>query len=255
MKIGLCQMDLIWEDPESNLKQLDELLSKTEESIDLLVLPEMFTSGFTMAPEKIAPYHKTTLEYLEQKATGHNISIIGSWVVGDENGFYNRLHLIRPINTSINEYYNKHRLFKMAKEHLYYTPGSILPIWNINGWRLLPQICYDLRFPELPRSVLPFDIIVYVASWPERRIQAWDTLLKARSIENQAYCIGVNRIGIDGYELPYTGHSSCFDPMGEEVLFCGENSGIFVCQLDKDHLNSVKTFLPFLEDRVTITLS
>ena len=256
MKISLCQIDLMWENPKGNFRRLESLLSNLNRQIDLLILPEMFTSGFTMSPELVAPYHEQTLEFLNEFSKQFGVCIMGSWIIGEENNYYNRMHLIRPEGyTTDTEYYDKHRLFKMAKEHLNYSAGTNLPIWDISGWSVLPQICYDLRFPELPRSVDSFDILVYVASWPQKRIEAWDTLLKARSIENQAYCIGVNRIGIDGYNLPYVGHSACYGPLGEEIIFCDDQEGIFTFDINQDYLLNVRKNLPFLQDRVTITLS
>lgn len=247
LKIALMQSDLIWEDPEKNRIEFSKKLDTIPSDVDLIVLPEMFTTGFTMHPEKLEAYEgDKTLEWMRQKASEKQAAITGS-IPFQENGSYtNRLFFVEPdAKTSL---YDKRHTFTLAGEDLVYKAGKERLIVHYKGFKICPLVCYDLRFPVWARNTEEYDILIYVANWPKPRISAWDVLLKARAIENMVYCIGVNRTGTDEVGNEYTGHSAIYDSLGGQVRFSNQETVIYAT-LSKDHIVETRNKLRFLEDR------
>lgn len=213
LTVAALQVDILWENIAGNQTMLANLLEDLPTDVDLVILPEMFTSGFTMNIEKVAEEMSgSTIEWLHSSANKHNFAIMGSFIVKETGHFYNRMVLVEPgggIQT-----YDKRHLFRMGNEQDFYSQGEQRKVFEYQGWRILPQICYDLRFPVWSRNRNDYDLMVYVASWPESRRDVWSILLQARAIENQAYLVGVNRVGLDGTGLTYSGDSVVLNPKG-----------------------------------------
>ena len=248
MKVALFQTKLAWEQPETNRKFIEEYFLNEENDFDLFVLPEMFTSGFTMHPEVIAETMSgETILWLKQLAKQKNCAITGSLVIQENGNFYNRMVFVHPSGKI--DYYNKRHLFGLAGEEKVYTKGKEKVIVNYNNWNICLQICYDLRFPVFARNVENYDLLLYVANWPEVRISAWDALLKARAIENMTYTIGVNRIGADANALEYPGHSKVIDSLGNEILSCDNELGVFCVELSKSKQTEIRQKTNFLNDK------
>jgi omega-amidase len=224
LKITLIQSDLHWEDTEANLAMFEEKIWQISGSTDVIVLPEMFTTGFSMSANKLAEHmNMRTTKWMKQMADQTGALILGSFIVTVHDRFYNRLVWMEPGGNT--KTYDKRHLFRMANEHKTYSQGESLLVGTWKGWRICPLICYDLRFPvwsrnrwDLAAKKLNYDVMIYVANWPMIRIHAWDTLLRARAIENLSYVVGVNRIGIDGNNIEYNGHSSVISPKGEAIF-------------------------------------
>ncbi len=233
--ISLIECDLFWENRNKNLMHFSETFNYLVENffyskkiqVDIIVIPEMFTTGFTMntgLAEKFEELH-STLSWLKEEARRYKVAITGSVIIEDDNKFYNRLFFVEP-NGNV-QYYDKRHLFRMAGEHEVFSAGKELPIFEYKGWKICPQICYDLRFPVFSRNNLMidedgmatsgYDILLYVANFPAARALAWNTLLPARAIENSCYCVGVNRIGKDGKGIEYQGDSAIYNPKGEKL--------------------------------------
>lgn len=247
IKIGIIQYDIIWHNPNKNQDIISKII-KSKTKVDLWILPEMFSTGFTMEPEKIAETMKgITIKWMKNISKKINSSIMGSIVIKEKNKFYNRLIFVNPKGNI--KFYDKHQLFTYAGENKHYTRGNKKLIIEFKGWKIRPLICYDLRFPVWSRNTDEYDLLIYVAQWPKNRISAWNTLLKARSIENICYCIGVNRIGIDKNKLEYIGNSSIYDPLGKRILFLSDKKKFQIIELDKEKLISVRKRFPFLNDR------
>lgn len=212
---AIIQQDIVWEHAEENLKRLDVLLSDLKSSTELLVLPEMFHSGFTMSPEKVSQSEGgVVLKWMRDRAIDLKVYLMGSVVYKSNSVFYNRLYVFEPNGDS--SYYDKRHLFSIGGEGEHYVAGSKRLIVNINGWRICPLICYDLRFPVWSRNCNDYDVLVYVANWPMSRRDVWSTLLKARAIENQCYVLGVNRVGEDRLNS-YSGDSVVIDAKGKYI--------------------------------------
>lgn len=247
MRVSLIQSKLYWEDVSKNLDHFDGLLQNLPDT-DLIVLPEMFTSGFTMHPERVAQTMAgDAINWMKKQAINHKAAICGSLVVVENNHYYNRLVFITP-NEEI-YFYNKRHLFTLANEHNHYQAGKEKVIVNYLGWRICLQICYDLRFPAFTRNHENYDLIIYVANWPKPRINAWDILLKARAIENMSYVIGVNRVGEDENGMIYNGHSQVIDELGQEIIKPFEDETIKHIELNKNILIETRLKLPFLNDK------
>lgn len=248
MKIALIQTTLIWENPTENRSQLAQKITGFMEDVDLIVLPEMFSSGFTMNPKTVAETMQgETITWLQHLAKAKNCAIIGSLVIEENGNFYNRLVFVFS-NGDI-QHYDKRHLFTLAGENKVYTAGKEKLIVEYKGFKICPQICYDLRFPVFSRNVEEYDILLYVANWPNPRINAWDILLKARAVENMCYTIGVNRIGIDTNNNEYTGHSQVVDFLGNYRIEPQESEGVFIVEVDKKSLLETRSKLPFLDDK------
>ena len=247
MKTALIQSEIIWENPEANRNYFEQKINTISESIDLIVLPEMFTTGFTMNPETVAEtMDGKTMGWLQSLAKAKKTAITGSLIVTDNNNFYNRLVFVFPSGEI--QFYDKRHLFTLAGEEKVYTKGNEKVIVNYNNWNICMQVCYDLRFPVFVRNVEKYDLLLYVANWPKQRINAWDTLLKARAIENMCYTIGVNRVGEDANQLEYPGHSKAFDFLGNTLVDCEQELGVFIVELDKTSQNDARAKFNFLND-------
>lgn len=253
MKTALIQTNLIWENPAENRKLFQEKINSITEAIDLIVLPEMFTSGFTMNPSSVAEtMDGDTISWLKEMATTKNCAITGSLVIQEQENFHNRMVFVFP-NGEV-QHYDKRHLFTLAGEEKVYKAGSEKLIVEYKGWRICPLVCYDLRFPVFSRNTENYDLLIYVASWPQPRINAWDILLKARAVENLSYAIGVNRVGIDNNNLEYNGHSQVIDELGNYLLSPQENDGFFILELDKNKIHETRNRLNFLNDKDKFTL-
>lgn len=255
LNIALVQSDLAWENPEANWKNFTKKIEDISKPVDVVVLPEMFATGFTMNAEKVAETMQgETVIWMKQIATGKNAAIAGSLVIKEHGKFYNRFLFVEPSgNISI---YNKRHTFTLANEHKTYTAGTEKVIVDYKGWKICPQVCYDLRFPVWARNVEDYDVLIYVANWPKPRISAWDALLKARAIENMSYCIGVNRVGVDGIDIEYVGHSGAYDVLGNPIAdFQHGKEQIEIITLEKRHIEAYRNKFKFLNDRDTFNIS
>ena len=253
MKIALIQSNLIWENPDENRKGFEQKINSITKEIDLIVLPEMFTSGFTMNPKLVVEtMNGETITLLKSLAKAKNCAITGSLIITENNNFYNRLIFIFPSGEI--EHYDKKHLFSLAGEDKTYTSGKTKLIVEYKGFKICPLICYDLRFPVFSRNTENYDVLIYVANWPKPRISAWDILLKARAIENMCYTIGVNRIGLDENNHEYIGHSQAIDFLGNPILEPQENEGIFIIFLDKQKMLETRNKFGFLNDKDTFKI-
>lgn len=244
LKIALIQADLYWENPTANRGMLEEKIATLTEPVDLIVLPEMFTTGFTMNPATVAePMNLTTFKWMRQMAAQTGAVVTGSYVVREGQNYYNRLLWMQPDGAF--DYYDKRHLFRMAKEHECYTAGTRQMVKELKGWRICPLICYDLRFPVWSRNVdLAYDVLLYVANWPAVRRQAWNTLLQARAIENLSYVVGVNRVGEDANGIPHSGDSALVDFKGEVIFRKTDEEAILVYSLQKEPLTTFRERFP-----------
>ncbi len=248
MKIAIIQSDLVWENPQANRIYFEEKINAISEAVDLIVLPEMFSTGFTMNPSAVAEeMNGVTVSWMIALARKKNTAITGSLVIEEEGNFYNRMLFVYPDGTF--QKYDKRHLFTLAKEEAVFTPGREKVIVEYKDWKICLQICYDLRFPVFVRNVENYDLLLYVASWPKPRINAWDILLKARSVENLCYTIGVNRIGIDGNGMPYVGHSQVIDYLGNALIAPFETEAVQLVTLDKAEMLTTRQKLNFLNDK------
>jgi predicted amidohydrolase len=254
LNIAIIQADLAWEDIEKNLNLFSEKIDSIDENVDLIVLPEMFSTGFSMNAKNLAePSDGPTFKWMQEIAEKRNVAVTGSVIVKENNNFYNRLYFVFPDTTF--KTYDKRHTFSLAKEDHTYTAGNERLIIEYKGWKICPLICYDLRFPVWARNTVDYDLLIYVANWPETRIQAWDILLQARAIENMSYCIGVNRTGDDGNKYQYNGHSAIYDCLGKP-LFKNNREAEFtqVVSLEKSHVSQTREKLKFLQDRDSFSL-
>lgn len=248
MKIALIQTTLYWENSKQNRQALEQKINAISEKVDLIVLPEMFTSGFTMNPVSVAETMQgETILWLKNRAKNKNCAITGSLVIQENNNYYNRLVFVFP-NGEI-QTYDKRHLFTLAGEEKVYTAGKEKCIVDYKGFKICLLICYDLRFPVFSRNVEEYDVLIYVANWPEPRINAWNILLKARAVENMCYTIGVNRIGEDEHNHLYSGHTQLVDYLGEYIVNPEINEGVFIANINKNALVEMRKKLNFLNDR------
>jgi omega-amidase len=247
MQVTLIQAPLIWENPKSNRDYFQTKINEITSSVDLIVLPEMFTSGFTMNPDHVAETMEgETITWLKVLAKARNCAITGSLVIAENGNFYNRLVFVFPSGAI--QFYDKRHLFTLAGEDKVYTSGNQKIVVDYLGWKICPLICYDLRFPAFSRNSEDYDLLIYVASWPKIRTNAWDALLKARAIENMCYAIGVNRIGSDANGYEYIGHSQAVDFLGNYVLEPEESEGCFTVEFNKEKMLETRQKLGFLND-------
>lgn len=252
LKLALVQTPLIWESPRANLKNLNAKLAAVSEDVNLVVLPEMFTTGFTMTPERVdAKEGAFALQWMKEKTQEYNFALVGSVVFEEASLFYNRLFFVKPNGEY--SFYDKRHTFTLAGESHTYQSGKELLLVEYLGFKFCPLICYDLRFPVWSRNTSDYDVLIYVANWPAPRITAWDTLLKARAIENMSYCVGVNRVGTDHENHEYPGHSAVYDPLGHQLTFTKKEEVVEVL-LEKEQISKVRSKLRFLDDRDRFTL-
>jgi omega-amidase len=260
LKISIVQSELHWENMDKNLESFSKKISAIEETTDLIILPEMFSTGFTMnAKSNAEEINGKTMEWMKSKSREKNCVITGSIIIRDkapsslekarDEVFYNRLIWMKPDGTYLS--YNKRHLFQLADEHQTYTSGNKKIIAEINGWKICPLICYDLRFPVWSRRTKTedYDLLIYVANWPDKRIQAWKQLLIARAIENQCYVAGVNRIGTDGNNIHHSGYSAVIDFKGETLSKTQPNEEFTeTISLNKDTLLEFRKHFAFSDD-------
>ncbi|GAB7256011.1 amidohydrolase [Polaribacter sp. OB-PA-B3] len=255
LKVAGIQADLAWENPKENITFFEEKINTLNKDIDLIVLPEMFTSGFTMQPENVAePMNGFSVSWMQEMAQKHQIAICGSLVITENDKFYNRFIFVHP-NKEL-ETYNKRHSFTLAGENKVYTSGVERIIINYKGWRICPLICYDLRFPVWARNTDNYDLLIFMANWPVARIKAWETLLKARAIENMSYVVGVNRAGKDANNYEYSGNSLIIDFLGEELSSLNYNEiGIVSSIIYKEKQDIVRNKLGFLNDKDSFSIN
>ncbi|RMA65801.1 amidohydrolase [Ulvibacter antarcticus] len=254
LKVSIIQSHLHWENAVANRASLSEKIENISDDTNLIVLPEMFTTGFSMNAEMLSEEKEgETVQWMLSEAKKKNAAIIGSLIIKDQGKFYNRLYFVLPDGDY--KYYDKRHTFTLAGEHNTFTAGDKHLIVNYKGWKICPLICYDLRFPVWARNTQEYDVLIYVANWPDKRIAAWDALLRARAIENMAYCVGVNRVGLDGNGHAYTGHSAIYDILGEQVSTTDfEREFVETIELKKEHITKNRKHLQFLNDRDAFTL-
>ncbi len=253
LKITLIQCDLAWEDKVRNLAIFSKLI-QTAGGTDVIVLPEMFSTGFSMNAKHLAEkMDGHTVTWMQETANKKSCVITGSLIIEEEGKYFNRLIWMKPDGNY--SYYDKRHLFSLGDEHNSYEKGNKKLIVEISGWKLCPLVCYDLRFPVWSRNEEDYDVLIYAANWPERRIYAWTQLLIARAIENQCYVIGVNRIGIDGNNIYHSGNSAVINPMGEKLWEVIDERAVYTASLSKQYLTDIRTKLPFLSDRDAFEIS
>lgn len=252
LTISGIQTKLHWEDPAANLNMFEEKIRNIPGRSEIIILPEMFSTGFSMKPEVFAETMEgETVNWMKRIAAEKKVILAGSLIIEEKGEYFNRLIWMLPNGQS--GIYDKRHLFAYAGEDEQYTPGTKRLIASVNGWKINLMVCYDLRFPvwarqQLQNGLPEFDLIIYVANWPERRNHAWKTLLQARAIENQCYVIGVNRVGSDGHDIYHSGDSMVVDPMGEVIYNKTHEEDVFTMNLKKEKLEEVRTRLPFWKD-------
>jgi len=263
LSVTIIQSKLHWEDKAANLSMFEEKISAIKAKPEIVVLPEMFSTGFSMRPELLAETMEgETVQWMKKMAATYKIILTGSVIIKDSGSnkegspttnFYNRLIWMLP--TGQYGMYDKRHRFAFAGEDDHYTAGNKRLIASVKGWKINLLVCYDLRFPvwsrqaDTPDESPEYDLLIYVANWPERRSHAWKTLLQARAIENQCYLVGVNRVGDDGNQIHHSGDSMIVDPLGEVLYHKHEEEDIFTLTLDKAQLDSVRARFPFWRDR------
>jgi len=254
LKVALIQFDINWHNPIANRKIIEEKINMLEVEPDLIVLPEMFTTGFTIKVEDHAEQPEgDTLDWMKSIASSTGSVITGSIIIVEDGNYYNRLLWVKPNGEF--EQYNKRHLFRMAKESNYFSGGNESPIFELKGWKIKPLICYDLRFPVWSRNTnLEYDVIMYVANWPKARINAWKTLLQARAMENLSYSIGVNRVGTDGINKVYNGQSAVCNCKGDFINDLSDTEEIISVKLSKSDLIDYRKFFPANLDADTFNI-
>lgn len=248
MKIALIQSDLYWENIAKNRSSFESKINQIDSEVSLIVLPEMFSTGFTMNAAEVAETMQgESIVWMQSLAKQKNAAITGSIIIKENNQYYNRMLFVFPSGEI--QFYNKRHLFTLAGEDQTYTSGTEKVIVDYLGWKICLQICYDLRFPVFARNVENYDLLIYVANWPKVRTNAWDILLKARAVENVSYVVGVNRLGVDANDYEHIGHSQVVDFLGNNILEPQETEGVFVVELDKNVMLETRKKLDFLGDR------
>jgi predicted amidohydrolase len=243
LRVTLVQAELAWQDPAANRHRLAAHFRGLVGHTDLVVLPEMFSTGFSMAAAELAEdMDGPTIDWMREEAAALGCVIAGSLIVRDGGRCYNRLVWARPDGSL--EHYDKRHLFRLAGEQEHYAAGSRRLVVALKGWRVCPMVCYDLRFPVWSRSRGDYDLLLYVANWPQRRALAWSTLLRARAIENQSYVVGVNRIGKDGNGTAYAGDSVALDFLGQPLSSEGGGDRVETAVLDLESLRAYRESFP-----------
>jgi predicted amidohydrolase len=247
LSVSIIQAELHWHDPERNREQFSVAIESIDQPTDLIVLPEMFTTGFTMEAEAYAEtMGGKSIAWMRETAIAANASICGSLIIKEHGKHYNRFLHVPPIGELTS--YDKRHLFRLADEQRHFAPGTEHASFALNGFRICPMVCYDLRFPVWSRNRGEYDVLLYVANWPSRRHFAWETLLRARAIENLSYVVGVNRNGVDGNDLPYIGGSCVVDFLGADLADLRDQNGIATVILDKQALSAFRERFAFDKD-------
>lgn len=256
LNITLIQAELHWEDAERNLQHFDLKIQKIDSPTDIIILPEMFSTGFSMNSEKLAEtLEGKSIEMMKKWALTKHCAICGSLIIKDSGKLYNRFIWVDDSGQTIT--YDKRHLFGLAGEDKFYSSGNKNVIVEWKGWKIMPQVCYDLRFPAWTRRTTNqnYDLLIYVSNWPEKRSYAWETLLKARAIENQSYVAAVNRVGTDGNSILYSGNSVLINPLGKEMLkFRDFEEGLKTQKISLAELQKVRMQLPFFNDGDQFTI-
>lgn len=246
LRIALLEYDIVWENPEANFELITSLIKGKE--ADIFILPEMFSTGFTMNPQKNAePIFGKSFQFLQKLSLEKNAVFCASVPTKVNGHYFNRLYWTEPNETFV--IYDKRHLFTLVGEEKHYTTGKERKVVDYKGWRIMPQICYDLRFPVWSRNDLDYDVIFYIANWPERRKHAWLSLLQARAIENMSYCIGVNRIGNDNHNIYHSGDSNVYDALGQKCENLSGEKEVLIFELSKRKLELTRRQFKFLKDQ------
>ena len=246
LKITLVQPDIIWENIDANLQKYDEMLCEVSKT-DVIVLPEMFNTGFSMQSEKLKePMNGPSFQWMKELASEKNASVVGSLIIEEYKKVYNRAIWVFPDGNL--KFYDKRHLFTMGEENKHYSQGKHKTIVEFKGWKFCPLICYDLRFPVWSRNAEDYDVLIYMANWPSPRHHVWKNLLVARAVENQSFCIGLNRVGSDGMGLSYLGNSALVDSKGF-ADFLEENEEVKSFELSYSELYNFRKSFPLLQDR------
>jgi len=253
LTVSIIQADLHWHDAARNREQFAAVIQSIDQETDLIVLPEMFTTGFTMDAETFAEkMDGESIAWMTETAAATNASICGSLIIEESGNYFNRfVHASADGNLHT---YDKRHLFRLANEQHHFTPGTVRTKFEINGFRICPMVCYDLRFPVWSRNRDDYDVLLYVANWPSPRQFAWDTLLRARAIENLSYVVGVNRSGIDGNDMPYSGGSCVVDFLGADLASLQDKNGVETVVLDKQTLMDFRQRFAFDQDADTFSV-
>ena len=247
LTVTIVQTTLAWHDPAANRTAFSEIIESLEAPTDLIVLPEMFTTGFSMdAPQLAEPPDGPSVAWMHDMAAHSSAAVCGSLIIEVDGSYYNRFICVGE--NGVIASYDKRHLFRLADEQHHYSQGSDRVIFELNGIRICPMVCYDLRFPVWSRNRGDYELLIYVANWPSRRQIAWDTLLRARAIENLAWVAGVNRIGTDGNDLPYEGGSAIIDFKGDAIADLGDGHGVAHARLDTGDLNAFRERFAFHKD-------
>ncbi len=251
LTLTIVQSDIVWEDRAENLRQYSATLKKLPQT-DLILFPEMFTTGFSMSTQHLAESMEgNTLYWLKEQSAQLRAAIGASLIIKEDDCFYNRFVLAAPDGSVA--WYDKHHLFTMGNEHLHYTPGNTRVTMEYLGWRIRPIICYDLRFPVWSRNHDDYDLLICAANWPSPRHHVWKNMVVTRALENQCYCAAINRVGIDGMQLQFLGDSALVDPKGD-VFFMGQEATHKTFTLSKPELQAFRSKFPVLNDRDDFTL-
>lgn len=250
---ALLQTNLHWHNPAANQLAFEQLIEELPQGVNLIVLPEMWATGFTMTPSDVAePMSGSSVSWMQQMAKQHHAAVCGSLAIKENNAFYNRFIFAHP-NGQLDTYDKAHP-YTPSGEARIYNAGKGSRLIEYAGFRIRPLVCYDLRFPVFARNTDNYDLLICVANWPSARIQAWNTLLRARAIENMAFSVGVNRTGKDAYRLQYPGASAAYNALGDEIAFAEAPTSIALAEFDKNELYKLRKKLPFLDDRDAFTL-
>ncbi|MBY0244218.1 MAG: nitrilase family protein [Sphingobacteriaceae bacterium] len=255
LKVTIFQAYLFWENTEKNIEHFTNTLNnELNTTTDLIVLPEMFNTAFSLQTEKLAePMGGRTMQWMHAIASKYNCVVTGSLIIKEKNNFYNRMIWMQADGKY--QHYDKHHLFRLGGEDKNFTRGNKQLIVNLKGWKIRLAICYEIRFPVWLRNTNEnYDILLVIASWPDRRISHWKALTAARAIENQSFVIAVNRVGADGNDIYHSGNSMCLDPFGNTVYFKPEEEDVFTFSINYNTLKKIRNDFPFLKDADTFTL-
>ena len=254
MRISLIQPDTVWENKAQNLRKIDNLISPLYNKTDIVVLPEMFNTGFSMDPERLGELPENeTFSWMTDRAEEGNFALCGSFIVSENNRYFNRFVFVSPEKEVW--HYDKRHLFMMAGEHKYFSPGKKRVVFRFRDVRICPLICYDLRFPVWSTNRNDTDLIIYSANWPVSRKSAWISLIKARAIENQCFVAGVNRVGTDGKGMLYCGESMLINYLGEIIVNADAHQETSVTgEISMNDLSEFRTKFPFLNDADDFTI-
>ena len=254
LSVTIVQADLLWHDATGNRERFATVIEGLQQPTDLIVLPEMFTTGFSMdAPGLAETMDGESVNWMRKTAASSNASVCGSLIIADNQQYYNRFICASPAGDL--QCYDKRHLFRLADEQNHYAAGTELLMFDLKGWRICPMVCYDLRFPVWSRNRDCYDLLLYVANWPDRRHHAWETLLRARAIENLSYIAGVNRTGLDGNDIPYNGGSAIIDYLGEDLAALGDETGTASAELSLDKLTTFRERFAFHKDADSFTIA